>query len=136
MANVYDDSKYGVIERLWLTNFQPNQVDSQLGGDTTVVKRFYPKGPIKILRFGVQHIATQGGTEVTLSLNKGASATVWATVVASTDSAPWTIASKTPSTTVIPAGSYITVTSAGTVATGSVHVFIDYVRTFSSNWDA
>ena len=135
MANVYDDSKYGVMERLWLTAQQVNQSDVQLSGDSTLVKRFYPKGPIKILRFGVQHLATQGGTEVTVSLKKGASGTVWATVVASTDSAPWVIASKTPSTTVIPAGSYITVDSAGTVATGSVHCFIDYVRTFSSSWD-
>jgi len=130
MSNVYDDSKYGVIERLYM---RPYQVATTLTGDTTLVKRFYPRGPISIKKFGVQHVATQGGTEVTVSLLRNSS--TLATVVASTDAVPWTIASKAV-TKNVDAGSYLTVTSAGTVATGSVQVFIDFVRLYNSNWDA
>jgi hypothetical protein len=129
MSNVYDDSKYGVVERLYL---RPYQVATTLTADTTLLKRFYPRGPIAIKKFGIQHVATQGGTEVTISLVRNSS--TLATVVASTDSAPWTIASKAV-TSNCDAGSYLTITSAGTVATGSVQCFIDFVRLYNSNWD-
>jgi hypothetical protein len=130
MPSFYDDAQYGVRERFHFRNFQ---VSKNMTADTTLLKRFYPKGPIKLLKFGVQHIATQGGTEVTVSLLRNSS--TLATVVASTDSAPWTIASKAISSKECAAGSYLTITTAGTVATGSVICFIDFVRSYSSNWD-
>jgi len=129
MPSFYDDAQYGVRERLYLT---AHQAEKTLAGDKTLVKRFYPKGPIKILKFGIQHIATQGGTEVTVNLKRNSS--TLATVVASTDSAPWTIASKSLDKN-CDAGSYLTVDSAGTVATGSIICFIEYRRRYSTKWD-
>jgi len=130
MPSFYNDGQYGTVERMFL---HPYQETLRLNGDRTLVKRFYPKGPIKILKFGVQHRATQGGTEVTVSLYRNSSEI--ATVVASTDSAPWAIASKSSLDKDVDAGSYLAVTSAGTVATGSVICFMDYRRKYSSNWD-
>jgi len=130
MTNFYDDSKYGVIERLYLG---PHQDANTMTGDTTLLKRFYPRGPIKILKFGVQHVATQGGTEIKVNLKRNAS--TLASVIASTDSAPWTIASADVDKNV-DAGSYLTIDTEGTVATGTVICFIDYVRLYNSKWDS
>jgi len=124
----YDDTMYGMVERTWFGL----QTPFTLGADRTLVKRYYPKGPIRVLSFGVQHAATQGGTEVTLSLARNSS--TLATVVASTDSAPWTIASKSLDK-LCKAGSYLVITSAGTVATGSVSFFIDWMRDPDSGWE-
>jgi len=129
MTSFYDDAQYGVRERIWLT---AHQASKTLTGDETLVKRFYPHGPIKILKFGIQHIATQGGTEVTVNLKRNSS--TLATVVASTDSGSWTIASKAVNKN-CDAGSYITIDTAGTVATGSVICFIDIKRRYSTKWD-
>jgi len=129
MPSFYDDAQYGVRERLYLGN---HQVAKTMTGDTTLLKRFYPHGPMHIEKFGVQHIATQGGTEVTVSLYRNSSQL--ATVVASTDSAPWAIASKAVNKN-LDAGSYIAITTAGTVATGSVICFIDFRRRYSTKWD-
>jgi len=129
MPSFYSDAQYGVVERL---HFHAYQDSVLINGDNTLVKRFYPKGPIKILKFGIQHRATQGGTEVTVNLKRNSS--TLATVVASTDSAPWTIASKSIDKNV-DAGSYLTIDSAGTVASGSIICFIDYRRRYSSKWD-
>ena len=130
MPSFYNDGQYGVLERHY---FHAAQETLRLNGDRTLVKRFYPKGPIVIQRFGVQHRATQGGTEVTISLYRNSSQL--ATVVASTDSAPWAIASKSSLDKTVDAGSYLAITSAGTVATGSVICFMDYRRKYASNWD-
>lgn len=129
MASFYDDAQYGVRER---KEFDGEQESHTITGDETLVKRWYPPGPIEILKFGVRHVATQGGTEVTINLKRNSS--TLATVVASTDSAPWAIASKAVNKN-CDAGSYVTIDSAGTVATGSVAVFIDYVRRYSTKWD-
>ena len=120
----YDDVMFGITER----TFFGLQTPFGLTADRDMVKRWYPKGPIRVVKVGVQHTATQGGTEVTINFKKGSSTI--ATVVASTDSAPFTIASKSAalSTPVINPGSYITVSNEGTVATGSIAVFIDWVR--------
>ena len=114
--------QFGVRERL---NLKPFQVATTMTGDTTLVKRYYPKGPMRVLKFGVQHIATQGGTEVSVELKKNG--TTIGTVVASTDSAPWAIASKTLIND-FDAGDYLSIVAAGTVATGSVLCFIDFQR--------
>lgn len=128
MSNRYDDSSYGVVERLYLGPMQ----DQTILSVATMLKRFYPKGPIAIKKFGAQVIATQGGTECTLYLRK--EGTTIATVVCSTDSAPWTIASKENLTATVGPGSYISIVSSTAVATGSVWCFIDYVRLYSTKW--
>lgn len=129
MGNMYDDGAYGVVERLYLMPFQ----DTTLLTTATMLKRFYPKGPIAIKKFGAQHIATQGGTECTLYLRKNG--TTIATVVCSTDSAPWRIASKSNLTATCGPGSYLSIVSSTAVATGTVWCYIDYVRLYSSKWD-
>jgi hypothetical protein len=126
----YDDAQFGVRERL---DFYPHQASVRLSGDKVLVKRYYPKGPIKILKFGIQHRATQGGTEVTVNLKRNSS--TLATLVASTDSAPWAIASKSVGK-YCRAGSYLVVDTAGTVASGSVMCFIEFQRIFHpTKWD-
>ena len=122
MTVAYDDMQYGVRERL---DLYPHQLQVLLNGDNTLIKRYYPKGPIRVLKFGIQHRATQGGTEVTI--NFGKNGTTIGTVVASTDTAPWTIASK-PLINDFAAGDYFSFTGSGTVATGSVMCFIEYQR--------
>ena len=89
MPNFYDDSKYGVIERF---EFRAHQAGVIMTGDSTLIKRHYPKGPIFIKKLGIRHIATQGGTEVTVKFLLDETVTL-ATMVASTDSTPWAIAS-------------------------------------------
>ena len=130
--NFYNDSKYGMVERVYLGPHQNTK--SIAGGDPTLLKRFYPKGPITITKFGVQHVATQGGTEIQANLKRNSS--TLATVIASTDSAPWTIASKSVDKD-CDAGSYLSVDAEGTVATGSVIAFIDFVRKYDHDgkWD-
>jgi hypothetical protein len=130
MGDFYGDAKYGIIERF---EFAAHQAVKTMTGDSTLVKRFYPKGPIKILKFGVRHIATQGGTEVTVNLKRVSS--TLATVVASTDSTPWSIASVALNKD-CDAGSYLTIDTAGTVATGTVHCFMDFRRIYNAKHDA
>lgn len=125
----YDDSKFGETRRKY---FYAEQAAKTLSS-TNLLKRYYPKGPIRITKFGVMHIATQGGTETTITLKRNAS--TLATVVASTDSAPWTIASKAVSDKDVDAGSYLAITSGGGVATGSVVCFIEYHNLFDDNFD-
>ena len=129
MPSFYDDAQYGVVERMY---FQGVQDSILINGDNTLMKRWYPKGPIQILKFGAQHRATQGGTQVTISFKRNGS--TLATVIASTDAAPWRIASKSVNKACA-AGSYLAITTAGTVATGSVICFMDFYRKYSSKWD-
>jgi hypothetical protein len=130
MPAFYDDSKYGVIERF---NFRAHQTNLVMSGDTTLLRRHYPKGPIFIKKIGVRHLATQGGTEITCKFLLDDTVTL-ATIIASTDSSPWAIASKAVNHK-CSAGSYINASALGTVATGSVECFMDYVRYYNSNWD-
>jgi hypothetical protein len=130
MSGSYDDSKYGVIERHWF-----DQRSGLLAADNELVQRLYPRGPIYIKKFGVRHLATQGGTESTINFLLDGSVTL-ATVIASTDSSPWAIASKSVGHK-CSAASYLSVTNTGTVATGTVQCFMDYVRYYShtGDWD-
>jgi hypothetical protein len=65
MAHFYDDARYGVVERTWFG------LRRSLGGDAAsvfmnsgsgtienVVKRWYPKGPIDVIKMGVMVVAT------------------------------------------------------------------------------
>lgn len=128
-SNTYDDAKYGLVERL---EFKGLQWKSTLVNDSTILKRYYPKGPIKVLKVGVRHVATQGGTDSVIQFK---SSTTFATVIASTDSTPWRIASKNNVEKTINQGSYIAITNRGTVASGTVSCFMDFVRIKSDNWN-
>lgn len=140
--NFYSDSKFGVIERHWF-GLPKTWGGGAAGGFTfnetqsVLVKRFYPKGPIKILKFGVVTIATLGKGEELIGLTVGGTATVKGTVVASTASAPGTIASLVMATT-LSAGSYLALLASTNVcSTGTVACFIDFRRQFnaSGKWD-
>ena len=163
--NFYDSNKFGVIERHWFgltkkaggdaaNGFTFGTTDATTG---TFVERFYPKGPIEILKIGAQVLATMTNASNDLVpvrfVGRGASASAMGDFYpksTSSAAAPWSIASRTPSAgTHLRAGEYIHVryatprTDNGTAAntattTGSVALFMDYRRKFvggSGKWN-
>lgn len=138
----YSDSRYGIIERQWfgLPKLWGGGAAAGLTFNETqaaVIKRCYLKGPVKLLKIGVQTLATLGKGEQLFGLTVGGTATVKATIVASSASAPGTIASKTLATS-LSAGSYLALLASTNVcSTGTVAVFIDFRRSFDSTgkWD-
>jgi len=159
VSNAYDDAKYGVIERRWF-GLTKKCGGSAAGGytfgttDATTadhVTRFYPKGPIKLLKFGHLTLATiaGGGTgmdEVPARVLVNGS-TETSADLAMVGAAQYDIASVVGFTAAqVDAGSYIGIrtgtpqTADGTDAntattTGTVAFFIDFVRVYSSKWD-
>lgn len=135
--NFYNDAKFGVVERHWfgLPKLWGGGAAAGITFNETqaaVIKRFYPKGPIKLLKIGVQTLATLGKGEQSFGLTVGGTATVKATIVASTASAPGTIASKTLATT-LSAGSYLALLASTNVcSTGTVAVFVEFRRLYDS----
>lgn len=155
--NFYSDSKYGVIERTWfgLTAKWGGEVAAGVTFNETQAnvnpKKWYPKGPIEIIKLGVMTLATLGKGEQLFGLTVQGTATVKGVVVASTASAPATIASNplTPGGSyqgystgaarpTLAAGSYLTfLASTNVCSTGTVALFVDWRRRFSSagKWD-
>jgi hypothetical protein len=136
----YNDDKYDVIERKWFGLSKANGGDAAAGftfneTQAALIKRYYPKGPIRLLKIGVMTLATLGKGEELIGLTVGGTATVKATIVASTTSAPYTIASKTLATN-LSAGSYLSLLASTNVcSTGTVAVFVEFRRFFDSKWD-
>jgi hypothetical protein len=134
---MYSDNQYGVIERHWFGLSKVNGGEAAAGftfneTQSALIKRYYPKGPIKLLKIGVMTLATLGKGEQLIGLTVGGTATVKATIVASSASAPYTIASKTLATT-LTAGSYLSLLASTNVcSTGSVAVFLDFRRQYST----
>lgn len=161
MSNSYDAGKYGVITRTFfgLTDKLGGGYTSPYtkGSATTVVKlkRFYPKGPIKILKMGLQVLATLGtpatapsdGFYYRMSKGGGVIGTDFVTAQTTGRLALYGIASKplTATDAVIAAGDYISFktstpyTMDGTVEAGTINgsfaFFIDWVPYFSHAWD-
>lgn len=139
MGKVYDDQSFGVTERIWFgaTIKHGGSAAAVIActGDATAVTRFYPKGPCKIVKFGVQEAGTLGGTACVFTLLRESS--TMATTHQAAAAAPYTIASATPSPSACAAGSYLVITVNGTIATGSVIFFIDIAPVFdnSTRWD-
>lgn len=141
-SNFYSDARYGVIERHWF-GLPKTWGGGAAAGITfnetqaTIIKRFYPKGPIRLLKIGALTIGTLGKGEELFGLTVDGTATVKATIVASTTSAVGTIASKTLATTVT-AGSYLALLASTNVcSTGTVAVFIEFRRQFiqTGKWE-
>jgi hypothetical protein len=128
---MYDSDFYGELQR---KEFEGRSIGTS--GGVTLVGRWYPKGPIKIVKFGVTYSVAVSGSELTISLKKGASASVVATIVASTTTAQWARASKASLTQTVGKGSYISITTDGTADTGSVQAFIDYYQLYDANHEA
>ena len=137
----YDDGKYGVIERHWFS-LPITWGGSAAGGITfneteaTKVKRFYPKGPIQILKLGVITLGTLGKGEQAFNLKIDGTTTMQS-VTASSASAPGTIASIAVNDG-LSAGSYLQlIASTNACSTGTCAVFIDFRRSYhNSKWDA
>lgn len=161
MSNVYSDSKFGVITRKWFG------LTKKWGGDcangytfgttdaTTQnqLAKFYPRGPIKLLKAGTFNLATVTNASVdripVRILTRGASASVGC-VFYNAKGNQAVIASTTTFTAAkVKAGEYLNIktgtpqtdngTAANTATTsGTVAFFIDYVPTFDSTgkWDA
>lgn len=159
MSNFYEDSKFGVINRKWFG------LTKKLGGDcangytlattdATVIShlaRWYPRGPIKMVKMGSFVLATLVNASVdrvpVRLLTRGASASVGA--VAYSAKTLFSFASETDFTvSQVKAGEYISIrtgtpqTDNGTAAntattTGTLAFFVDYVPTYDSTgkWD-
>lgn len=166
MPNFYDDSRFGVIQRQWFGlskkwgGDRPNaRVASGQGCFATTdatskthISKWYPRGPIKMVKAGAMGLATIVNASVDRIpmrvLTRGASASVGCSLNL-TKLAPAAIASTTTFTTrTVKAGEYIAIktgtpqTDNGTAAntattTGTVAFFVDYVRSFDADgkWD-
>lgn len=154
----YDDAKFGVIERKWFG------LTKKLGGDVATgytlgttdataqahVARWYPKGPIKIVKAGSFTLATLNGSGVdkidARVKVRGASASLAASWNAFA-SAQYSFASDSSMSAVrVKAGEYLAIrtgtpeTDKGTAkntstTTGTLAFFVDYVREFDTKWD-
>jgi hypothetical protein len=133
----YSDGQFGVVERHWfgLAKLWGGGAAAGITFNETqaaVIKRFYPKGPIRLLKIGVITMATLGKGEQLFGLTVNGTATVKATIVASTTAAPGAVASKVLATS-LAAGSYLALLASTNVcSTGTVAVFIDFRRQFDS----
>lgn len=147
----YDDAKYGVIERVWfgLMKKQGGDNVANTGGfipdetTKTHVTRWYPKGPIKIKKFGLLIAATIGKGETVYVLKKNGSTRV-GTVTASTSGAPYSSTAysinSSPTVSTLPDGDYLSLVSSTNVcSSGTCAFFIDYTRMFDAagtTWEA
>jgi len=136
MANSYDDARYGVIERIWFgaTAKHGGQSSAPITFNETAankVTRWYPKGPVQILKFGAKTVATLGKGEQLFNLQIDGS-TSMKKITCSTTSAPYTVASATVDDG-LAAGSYLGILASTNVcSTGSVALFIDFRRKFGT----
>jgi hypothetical protein len=134
----YDDPKFGVIERRWLS------LPVKVGGHSaagitwnetegTKVTRIYFKGPVKLQKFGALVLSTIGKGEQLFRLTKqGIAGTLLDRLVCSTTATQYSIASKALDDE-IDAGSYLTIFGSTNVcSTGSVAFFIDYRRSYDA----
>lgn len=132
----YDDAIFGTIYRQWFglpvryggTNAGAGIVFNET--QAAVVKRWYPprRGAIQMMKYGIMTLATLGKGEQSfrLSVNATTAAAAFATLVASTTSAPFTVASKVVSKG-LTAGSYVSILASTNVcSTGTVAIWIDY----------
>lgn len=160
----YDEGKYGVITRKWFG------LSTTYGGDAAVaasyafgthtatmlthLARWYPRGPIKILKAGwmVTEAVTNasGGVRPVRFLTRGASASALCTITpASCTQAQYSFSSTTTFTVnQCKAGEYLTIKS-GTARTlsstatavrattaGAVAFFVDYKPRYDPKWSA
>lgn len=139
MSGSYSDAKYGIIYRKWFGLTTRAGGESATTGITfnetqsNVVKRWYPprKGTIQMLKYGVMTLATLGKGEQSFDLCVNGTTSPFATLVASTTSAPFTIASKVTAKG-LTAGSYVSILASTNVcSTGTVAIWIDYRPKFS-----
>ncbi len=162
----YDDAKYGIIQRTWFgltPKFGGETASAITKGTTgtslsiTTVKRWYPKGPIRMVKAGYRVLATvSNGSSANRPLKiitRGGSASAGCTVnPSSCTEATYAVASTTTFTvSQVKQGEYLTFkwgtaktiksstpsgTAKNSTVSGSVAIFVDWVPTFSTVWDA
>lgn len=161
MPNFYDDSKFGVINRKWFG------LTKKWGGDcaagytfgttdatvTSQLAKWYPRGPIKMLKAGTFILATVANASVdripVRVRTRGASASLGSLFYNAKGNQAVIASSTTFTVRQVKAGEYISIvtgtpqTDKGTAAntattTGTVAFFVDYVPTYDSGgkWDA
>lgn len=133
MTKTYSEALFGDVRRMWFGGKRglttpplngPAHPNSE-AENLVYVERFYPKGPIKILKFGAMAASTHGKGEGIISLYRNASRL--ATAVCSTSVAEYTVDSVAVNK-VCAAGSYLNlIASTNVCSTGSIACFIDYV---------
>ncbi len=164
--NTYDDNKYGVITRKWFGLTTKHGGDRTLGvGGYTIgsaatcvakVARWYPRGPIKLVKAGIMVLATlqkrvASNTELRHRFfADGASASVGITVThdpgTATQVAPYTISSSVTITrSKVKAGAYMMIKTATpqsdensrrtSSVLGTLAYFVDYKPAFDNKWD-
>ena len=159
MSSRYDDGQYGVITRKWFGLTKKFGGDCAAGytlgtTDATAIAhlaRWYPKGPIKIIKAGSFTLATLNGSGVdridARVKVRGASASLAASWDAFA-SAPFSFASDESLSAVnVKAGEYLSIrtgtpeTDKGTAkntatTTGTLAFFVDYVPLYdSAKWN-
>jgi hypothetical protein len=138
MSEIYSHPKFGIIVR------KTFGLTKKCGGETAAgftwneteanaVTRWYPKGPIKLLKVGALVLSTIGKGEESFAFFKNTTRS--ATLVCSTTAAQYTIASKTVAVSMA-AGDYLNILASTNVcSTGTVALFVDYRRTYDDKWD-
>jgi hypothetical protein len=155
--NSYDDAKYGVITRKFFGLTKKWGGDCATGytfgtTDATTqnqVAKWYPRGPIKMLKAGTFILATVTNASVDripVRINtRGASASVGCVFYNAKGNQAVIASTETFTTRQVKAGEYVQIrtgtpqtdkgTAANTATTsGTVAFFIDYVPLFSSKW--
>lgn len=134
----YDSDVFGDVRRMWFgwkrglttpPTYGPAHPNSE-SENLVYQERFYPKGPIRIIKFGAIAASTHGKGEGIISLYRNASRL--ATAVCSTSAAEYTVDSVAVNK-VCAAGSYLNIVASTNVcSTGSISCFIDYVPAYDS----
>jgi len=165
MSNFYDDSKFGVIQRKWFGLTKKHGGDVAAGYSNTQAKsatvvshlaRWYPRGPIKMVKAGSFALATISNASSDLwpakLKTRGASASTgctWNVKSTASDVDAYTFAStETFTVSQVKAGEYISIqtgtpttdqaTVVAATTTGTMAFFVDYVPTYDNTgkWDA
>lgn len=154
----YADDKYNVVERKWFGLTKKYGGDCAAGytlgtTDATAIAhlaKWYPKGPIRLVKAGSFTLATLDGSGVdkidARVKIRGASASLAASWNAFASAQESFASDISMTTTILKAGEYLSIrtgtpeTDKGTVAntsttTGTLAFFVDYVREYSANWD-
>lgn len=125
----YDDQQFQMLFREYLGGVK------DLGGAASeVCPRWYPKGPIKVKKIGLVIEEAFTGTGTNVEFYKSGTSSIISSIACSTTIAAGIASSTSLTASSIPAGGYVAVIADGTGDTGKVMAFIDYVRTYDTNF--
>ncbi len=157
MSNAYDDGQYGIINRKWFGLTKKYGGDCAAGytlgtTDATAISqvaRWYPRGPIKIIKGGSFTLATLNGSgvdKVDCRIKvRGASASLAASFNAFASAQNSFASDETMTYALVKKGEYISIrtgtpeTDKGTAkntstTTGTLAFFVDWTPHFDARW--